>query len=420
MVYSWKQEESRLYHQGGIYMEKQETKGIIKRVESDRELKAIWDKLSDSAKIAIIEIDSGKRVPDILNDAMFKGVFDPDSKPEWIARLISSVLGQKVTVIRSLEGTGKKPSIFSKGIILDVVVEFEDGTIADVEIQRKGIRMPPKRGAMYSGELVRRQYAANEGEDLSSVDYDRVHPVHMIIIMEESLDILKSNANCVHHFRQSSDTGLVSSEAFELLQYYHFICLDVFKSERPHMARALEKWLEFLSIRQIDDMMWFLSDNPEFAEIYQKSVDMLKDREALLTMFQSVFNHEDVAGSINLTNESAIKRMTKEIDQKNTRIREQEDQINTQETKIHAQESQLHAQETQIQTQESQIREQQIQIHTQGTQIQEQETQLHVQETQLWEKETQLREQETQLHAQQDLLLEKDKEIAELKKQLNK
>ena len=103
--------------------------------------------------------------------------------------------------------------------------------------------------------------------------------------------------------------------------------------------------------------MWFLSDNPEFAEIYQKSVDMLKDREALLTMFQSVFNHEDVAGSINLTNESAIKRMTKEIDQKNTRIREQENQIHTQETQIQAQES---------------------------------------------------------------LLLEKDKEIAELKKQLNK
>ena len=71
--------------------------------------------------------------------------------------------------------------------------------------------------------------------------------------------------------------------------------------------------LSFLSIRDVEEMMVFLSENPEFQPIYQRAIDMLADREELLLMFQSIFDNEDIAGSINRTNESIIKRQEKTI-----------------------------------------------------------------------------------------------------------
>ena len=194
---------------------------------------------------------------------------------------------------------------------LDVEADGEE--IADVEIQRKGINLPPKRSAVYSSELVTRQYSTHVGERKSDVNYDIVHPVHMIVIMEESPSFLKNHVDCQHHFRQISDTGIVSCAGFELLQYYHYILLDVFRERRPHVAKLLENWMSFLSIRDVEEMMVFLSENPEFQPIYQRAVDMLADRKELLLMFQSIFDNEDIAGSINRTNESIIKRQERTI-----------------------------------------------------------------------------------------------------------
>ena len=235
-------------------MKKHYTLGIMEKVQTDEELRAAWERMSEPAREMFREIDQKKRVPDILNDAMFMGVFDPRVRPEWLSRLVSSVIGREVRVITSLVKEGKRRSVNSKGVIMDIPVEFLDveadgEEIADVEIQRKGINLPPKRSAVYSSELVTRQYSTREDEQKSDVDYDIVHPVHMIVIMEESPSFLKNHVDCQHHFRQISDTGIVSCADFELLQYYHYILLDVFRERRPHVAKLLRAgWISCRSV----------------------------------------------------------------------------------------------------------------------------------------------------------------------------
>ena len=307
--------------------EEKETLGIMELVQADDELRTAWEQLDESAQEMFRQIDEKKRVPDILNDVMFKGVFDPEVKPEWLSGLISSVLGRKVKIISSLIKEGKMRSRHSKGMILDIPVEFLDAEyngeeIADVEIQRRGIQMPPKRAALYSAELVTRQYAADVDEMKSEVDYDRVHPVHMIVILEDTPPNLKKYRSCVHHFNQESDTGIVSGPDFELLQYFHYVSLDVFRETRPRIARKLEKWMDFLSIRDVTEMMQFLAENPEFQPMYQKATEMLADRKELLNMFHSIFENEDIAGSINLTNESIIKRLNQTLERKDQELRQ--------------------------------------------------------------------------------------------------
>ena len=43
-------------------------------------------------------------------------------------------------------------------LITDIVVEFEDGALADIEIQKIGYAFPGERSACYSADLLLRQY----------------------------------------------------------------------------------------------------------------------------------------------------------------------------------------------------------------------------------------------------------------------
>ena len=72
-----------------------------------------------------------------------------------------------------------------------------------------------------------------------------------------------------------SDTGIESSEEFEFLQYYDYLCLDVFAETKPHVASELENWLNFLTIRMTDEMERFIEKHPEFSEIYDESMIFL-------------------------------------------------------------------------------------------------------------------------------------------------
>lgn len=130
-------------------------------------------------------------------------------------------------------------------------------------------------------------------------------PMYTIIILEKSSGPFLKSDSYIHHFKQRSDTGI----ELEFLQYYDYICLDVFKEKNPRAAGELEKWLKFLSIESTDEMKTFLRANPSFQSVYDCAIIMLKDREELLRMISDFWAKEDVIGSINLTNESIIKEL---------------------------------------------------------------------------------------------------------------
>ena len=71
-------------------------------------------------------------------------------------------------------------------------------------------------------------------------------------------------------------------------------------------------------------MAAFLAENKAFQSVYDCAILMLKDREVLMQMF---LEREDITASMNRTNESIIKRLTKENEEKDTQIAEQEKEI---------------------------------------------------------------------------------------------
>ena len=80
-----------------------------------------------------------------------------------------------------------------------------------------------------------------------------------------------------HHFQQTSNSGVEQ----ELLQYYDYICLDIFKEQKPHIAGELERWLNFLTIDQVEEMKKFLAKNSSFQDVYSRVILLTKDREQM-------------------------------------------------------------------------------------------------------------------------------------------
>ena len=320
--------------------------GILKQIQSDAQLLEKWDMLPDEKQDYFRQVDERKLVPNILSDIIFKTVFDPDINPKRISRLVSSILGKEISVIRSLDKEGIHLSENSKGVILDVVVQFDDGSVADVEIQREGVKIPPQRAATYSANLLTRQYAIEKGEDKRDVDFRTLRPVYTIVIMEKSPEPFSHSPECVHHFRQRSDTGVEIDQGFELLQYYDFISLDIFRERRPHVASMLQTWLDFLSIRDVDVMEHFLEDKPEFKVIYDQAVTMMAGREELLSMLQELFAEEDIGKTIVLAMESEARE---ELEKAKQQIQTQSDQIKTQSDQINTLNDQLQTLSDQIQ-----------------------------------------------------------------------
>ncbi len=106
---------------------------------------------------------------------------NPEYVPQRLSDFLSCMLGQKVRVIRAIPTDSTRLADESVLLAMDIVVELEDGSIANVEMQRIGYLFPGQRSACYSADLLLRQYKRLRGSRrdawltlFSSDDPDRI------------------------------------------------------------------------------------------------------------------------------------------------------------------------------------------------------------------------------------------------------
>ena len=170
---------------------------------------------------------------------------------------------------------------------MDIVVQLEDGSIANVEIQKLGYRFPGERSACYSADLLLRQYKRVREQLGPTFSYKDIKKVYTIVLFETSNAFYKkfSEEIYIHRFRQTSDTGLETN----LLQEYTFICLDIFgdiiQNEEREIENRLEEWLVFLSQDDPDMIIKLVNKNPGFQKIYEEVYNLCLHSERMMNMF---------------------------------------------------------------------------------------------------------------------------------------
>ena len=324
---------------------KQEVYENPKLLEKYRE----WD---EEQQEEFLDYCTGVKGVKILYDAFFKEIMNPENTPERLNELLSLLLGQSVTIKRVLPGDSTRLADEQSLLIMDILVELADTSLANVEVQKIGYSFPGQRSACYSSDLLLRQYKRVKGEKKKAFSYKDIKSVYTIVFFETSIkEFHEYPQNYIHKFKQQSDTGL----ELELLQKYVFIPLDIFrgiyhndgKSNGKNSANRCwnktEAWLTFLSTDEPEIIIELISQYPEFKEMYEEIYVMCQNVEKVMEMFSKELIQLD---------RNTVQYM---IDEMQDTIDVQKEKIDTQKEELEAKQETIDSQKATIDTQKEEL-----------------------------------------------------------------
>ena len=163
-------------------------------------------------------------------------------------------------------------------LITDLVVELDDGSLADVEIQKIGYNFPGQRSACYSADMLLRQYKRIRSLKKKKFHYRDIKDVYIIVLFEHSTSEFHNFPDdYLHYFSQRSNTGL----ELELLQKFVFVALDIFQEIQHNkiINSKLDAWLLFLTSDNPKDIRSFrrcMNRHTQCAGIWRKLWDFFQ------------------------------------------------------------------------------------------------------------------------------------------------
>ena len=359
---------------------KQEIYENPKLLEKYRE----WD---EEQQEEFLDYCTGVKGVKILYDAFFKEIMNPENTPERLNELLSLLLGQSVTIKRVLPGDSTRLADEQSLLIMDILVELADTSLANVEVQKIGYSFPGQRSACYSSDLLLRQYKRVKGEKKKAFSYKDIKSVYTIVFFETSIkEFHEYPQNYIHKFKQQSDTGL----ELELLQKYVFIPLDIFrtiyhnnvKSNGKNSANRrwnkTEAWLTFLSTDEPEIIIELIRQYPEFKEMYEEIYVMCQNVEKVMEMFSKELIQLDRNTVQYMIDEmqDTIDVQKEELEAKQETIDTQKGELERQKATISTQKNELEEQKTTINTQKEELEAKQNTIDTQKDEIETMKQQL--------------------------------------------
>ena len=301
----------------------------------------VWQEISEKEKLLeiyrqwnreqqeeFLNFCTGNRGIKILYDAFFKEILNPENAPERLEEFLSLILEQKVKILKVLPNDTVRIADESSLVIMDIVIEMEDHSIANVEVQKIGYLFAGQRSACYSADLLLRQYKRVKGEKGKTFSYRDIKKVYTIVLYEKSPREFKDfPKNYIHRFSQKSDTGV----EMELLQEYVYIPLDVFRDivHNKGIRNKLEAWLEFLSTDSPEEIAELVEAYPGFRKLYAEVYGLCLNVERVMEMFSKELQELD-----RNTVQYMIDEMQEEIDGKQEEINEQRRKLNEKEALI--------------------------------------------------------------------------------------
>lgn len=130
---------------------------IQAEIQSKDKLLEIYQGWKEEQQEAFLDYCTGQKGVRVLYDPFFKEIMNPELVPERLEEFLSLVLEQKVKILLVLPNDSTRIADEHSLVITDIVIELEDHSIANVEVQKLGYRFPGQRCACYSADLLLRQ-----------------------------------------------------------------------------------------------------------------------------------------------------------------------------------------------------------------------------------------------------------------------
>ena len=312
---------------------------VLNEIESKSRLKNLFYEWTEENQNEFLDFCTGVKGIKIMYDFMIKEILNPENTPERVNELLTLLLGQRVRIVDVLPNDGTRLADESTLLITDMVVQLEDGSIANLEIQKIGYYFPGERSACYSADLLLRQYKRVRGIKGKRFSYRDIKQVYTIVLFEKSpTEFQKFSNNYIHRFMQKSDTGV----NINLLQEYLFIPLDIFKKNQQNENRSvkienrLEAWLAFFCMDDPETIIDIIEKYPDFKEMYEQIYVICRDLDEVMGMFSKELQELD-RNSVELM----VDEMQKDLDKTREELEESKMEIEEKDQQIEKKDQQL-------------------------------------------------------------------------------
>ena len=257
---------------------------LLNQINSNKNLSAIYSKWAPEQQNQFVNFCTGVHGIKLLYDGFFKEIMNAEYTPERLNEFLSLLLNKSISVHSVMPNDTTRIADDSSLLMTDIVVELDDGSLANVEIQKIGYKFPGQRGACYSADMLLRQYKRVRSLKKKKFNYRDIKDVYIIVLYEQSTPEFHAFPNnYIHYFEQKSDTGL----ELPLLQKFVFVPLDIFqKNQHNNIIRTkLDAWLLFLSSDAPEDILRLISEYPEFQVIYEQAYSLCRNLEDIMGFF---------------------------------------------------------------------------------------------------------------------------------------
>ena len=267
----------------------------------------------------VLEFIQGIRGLPILYDSFFQNIFNPSTTPERLERFLSCLMDQQIHIVHVIPRDGSQ--LVDKGsfVIMDILVQTENGSYINVEMQKHGYEFTGERSTCYMSDLVMRQYSQVKAEKKKKFSFKDLKPVYLIVLMENSTKNFKKVApEYIHRVHYVCDTGA----DVNFLANYTYISLDTFHSVSQNIDSYLDAWFTFLSSDAPEDILKLIEAFPEFQEYYHDISLFRNNPKELMNMYSEALLQMDKN-----TANYMIEEMQKELEEKNNELAEKDNEL---------------------------------------------------------------------------------------------
>ncbi len=288
---------------------------VLAQIQSDPDASLHFNKLNFEQQETLVQFCMGNRGLKITYDPFFQRIFDPQRHPERLNQLLSSILKQPVKVVRLLPREGIRLAENTSLVIMDILVESENGSLINVEIQKYGYHFPMQRSFCYGADMLVRQYSKLRDEKKEAFSYKDMRPVYVIVFMDKSPTAFTKYPNdFIHRSYFTFHTGL----KLDNLLNFIYIPLDIFHSIPHNNIGELEAWLYFLSSDEAHYIQQIIEKYPFFQELYQEIINFQYQPKELINMYSE---------ALAIMDRNTINLMIDEMKEENKQLADENDQL---------------------------------------------------------------------------------------------
>ncbi len=309
---------------------------------------------------------SGAKGVKMIYDGFFKEILSPEYAPERLNDFLSVLLGVKVKILFVLPTDSTRLGDESSLVIMDIVVQLEDGSIINIEMQKIGYKFPGERSACYSADLLLRQYKRVRDEKKERFKYSDIKQVYTIVLFDKApKEFHQFPQEYLHYVEPKSNTGI----ELNLLQKYLFIPLDIFKIIRQNngIRNEQDAWLTFLSSDDLDDIIYLIEHYPKFKPMYQEIYNLCQNMEKIM----SIFSEE-----LRILDQNTVKFMMDEMNEELENLKNQKTTLQNENADLQSKNTDLQSKNTDLQSKNTDLQSKNTDLQSKNTDLQNENTNL--------------------------------------------